>query len=221
MRVAVVGGEINGLVSIFVLAQYDVNTVTFDGLDLDLGLILDNKSDSQLKYNPVHKKIPILVHNENPIPESLVILEYIDQTQKAHPMLPIDPYQRAQAGFWARFIDEKESMEEKAWEEALELLKVLEKELQRNKYFGGETIGLVDIAGVLLAHWVSALEQIVGIQILPKDKPLHLSQWSHDVVTHPIVKEILPVKDKLVDFFGTYVERFIYNINMILILINL
>ncbi|KAK7294587.1 hypothetical protein RJT34_17476 [Clitoria ternatea] len=69
---------------------------------------LPSKSELLLNYNPVHKKIPVLVHNERPISESLVILEYIDDTWKQnHPILPSHPYRRALARFWSKFVDDK------------------------------------------------------------------------------------------------------------------
>ncbi|KAH1125086.1 hypothetical protein GLYMA_06G099000v4, partial [Glycine max] len=80
---------------------------------------LGNKSAMLLQYNPVHKKLPALVHDGKPLAESLVILEYIDETWKQDPsLLPHDPYEKANAilresdiaigwlGYWVRIVEE-------------------------------------------------------------------------------------------------------------------
>ncbi|XP_028115866.1 probable glutathione S-transferase [Camellia sinensis] len=108
---------------------------------------LANKSPLLVKYNPVHKKIHLPLHNGKPICESLVILECIDETWKGTPILPKDPREIAMARFWANFIDEKcfpailkalsskDDEQEKAMEEASEDLKTLEAQLNDKKNF--------------------------------------------------------------------------------------
>ncbi|KAL6313432.1 hypothetical protein AAG906_003704 [Vitis piasezkii] len=112
-----------------------------------------NKSPLLLEMNPVHKKIPVLIHNGKPICESLIIVQYIDEVWcDKSPLLPSDPYQRAQARFWADYIDKKSALS--FWKESLE-----------KPYFGGEKIGFVDVALVTFSCWFYAYETFGNFSI--------------------------------------------------------
>jgi glutathione S-transferase len=66
------------------------------------------KSELLLQSNPVYKKIPVLFHADNPICESLIIVQYIDEVWTSAPsILPSDPYDRAIQRFWAAYVDDK------------------------------------------------------------------------------------------------------------------
>ncbi|KAK9678071.1 hypothetical protein RND81_11G186300 [Saponaria officinalis] len=70
--------------------------------------LLGSKSDLLLESNPVHKRVPVLIHNGKPVSESMVIIQYIDEVwSHTSPLLPSDPYLRSQATFWADFVDNK------------------------------------------------------------------------------------------------------------------
>ncbi|KHN05113.1 Putative glutathione S-transferase [Glycine soja] len=175
---------------------------------------LRNKSELLLKSNPVHKKIPVFIHNEKPIAESLVIVEYIDETWKNNPILPSDPYQRALARFWSKFIDDKvvgaawkyiytvdEKEREKNVEESYEALQFLENELKDKKFFGGEEIGLVDIAAVFIAFWIPIIQEVLGLKLFTSEKFPKLYKWSQEFINHPVVKQVLPPRDQLFAFY--------------------
>ncbi|KAD2080475.1 hypothetical protein R6Q59_032809 [Mikania micrantha] len=172
---------------------------------------LSNKSAHLIKYNPVHKQIPVLVHNGNPVSESLVIVEYIDDAWKGVPVLPQDAHEKARARFWAKFVDDKcipavfmaigSHGQEQAVAEAHDQLQFLENELKDKKFFGGDSINLVDISAVFLAFWLGAAEEALGIKIVTKDKFPNLTKWSDNCINCQAVKDSLPPRDDLVSFF--------------------
>ncbi|PON94912.1 S-crystallin [Trema orientale] len=79
--------------------------VDYDYIEEDLVL---KKSRWLLQHNPIYQKVPVLVHGGKAIAESLIILEYIEETwSEISPLLPKDANQRALARFWLRFAAEK------------------------------------------------------------------------------------------------------------------
>ncbi|XP_030506846.2 probable glutathione S-transferase [Cannabis sativa] len=185
---------------------------------------IPNKSQLLLQYNPIHKKVPVLVHGDKPISESLVILEYIEETWPQKPLLPKDPYERALARFWVKFIDDKrlafgsfftstrgEENGENAAKEVVEVLKTLEEQLSlgNTKFFGGETINMVDIANGWLAHWFECVEQLVGLKLLdPKNLP-RLHTWVQNFKQLPIIKDTLPHCNKLLTHMKSRREEYL------------
>ncbi|KAI4312876.1 hypothetical protein MLD38_037666 [Melastoma candidum] len=178
---------------------------------------LMNKSPLLLELNPVHKKVPVLVHHGKPIAESLVIIEYIDEKWPDNHLLPVDPFDRAVARFWARYIDDKVNHAvwkalwsppgeggDAACEEAYGMLEKLEGLLKEGdkKYFGGDGIGYVDIAANFMAHWSILIgEEVTGVRILTEDRFPALCEWAKNFTGSSIGAAHFPEKEKLVPFF--------------------
>lgn len=172
-----------------------------------------HKSALLLKYNPVHKKVPVFVHNGKPISESLVILEYIEETWKETPLFPEDPMERATARFWAKFGDEKlltsifQSVlrkgkeQEEAKLDARKNLEYVEELLRGKRFFGGESIGFLDLVFGWMANLISILEETSGQDIIKEEQCPLLLKWIKDFSEVPVVKESMPPRDKLISKF--------------------
>ncbi|KAM3756249.1 hypothetical protein ACB098_02G098000 [Castanea mollissima] len=146
---------------------------------------LFNKGPLLLQYNPVHKKVPVLVHGGKP-------------TWPQNPLLPNNPYERAMARFWVKFADDntdKDSpfwllfrssgeKQEKAIKESLEILKVVEERgLGEKKFFGGDKI------------------EIVGVKLLDAHAFPRLHAWQKNLKEVPVIKENLPDHGEMLVYF--------------------
>ncbi|KAJ1700550.1 hypothetical protein LUZ63_000329 [Rhynchospora breviuscula] len=180
-----------------------------------------NKSEELLRLNPVTKKIPVLVHNGKPLAESLVILEYIDDTwTEGYSIMPKDPYDRAQARFWAKFADDKcisamsgvstslGEAQQKMLQEAREAFQTLEQALGSKQYFGGDQIGYLDLAIGLFAFWMPILEEIVNVSVVDNENAPLLKEWFARILDVDMIKTNLPHRDKMYELSKQRREEF-------------
>ncbi|VAI68813.1 unnamed protein product [Triticum turgidum subsp. durum] len=167
------------------------------------------KSDLLIASNPVYKKVPVLIHNGKPICESLLIVEYLDD---------------AVARFWAAYANDKlfpscagilktVKQEERAGkvEETLSGLRHLEAILAECSegeaealFFGGDSIGFLDIALGCYLPWFEAVGRLAGLGPLvdPARTP-KLAAWAERFRVAEPVKALLPGVDKLEEYITT------------------
>jgi len=189
--------------------------ISYESVEEDL----KNKSDLLLKSNPVHMKVPVLIHNGKPVCESSVIVQYIDEAFAGvgPSLLPTDPYERAVARFWAAFIDDTllkastqassgKTEEEKAEgkEKAAAALVTLEgalSECSKGKpFFGGESAGFVDVMLGGLLGWVRVIEVMQGVKTFdPSITPL-LAAWAERFGQLEQVEAAMPDVQKLTEY---------------------
>ncbi|XP_074317007.1 glutathione S-transferase U9 [Silene latifolia] len=179
---------------------------------------LMNKSQALLEYNPIHKKIPILVHNGKPIVESLVILEYIDEVWPDHApkLLPQDPFQRARVRFWAGFLQNQllesvlklfkssEEEQEKALDELHEKMTIMEQEMgdlipKDVSSIQIKSLGLLDIQVISTLGAYKAQEQVLGVKVLDPHKHSLIYAWVNAMMDLPMIKESTPPHDDIVN----------------------
>ncbi|TYK17371.1 glutathione transferase GST 23-like [Cucumis melo var. makuwa] len=181
---------------------------------------ISNKSPSLLHYNPLYKKVPVLVHGAKPVCESIIILEYIDEIWPQYPLFPIDPFDRATTRFWIKYADNKlfgsqllfgsrsREEEEKAKAEAIEFLRTIEEQcLGDKKFFAGEEIGALDLAFGGIAHWLPVLEQITGKILLDADEFPRLYAWTQNFKEAAVIRDNLPDAQKLAGLYNALRDK--------------
>ncbi|GLU17694.1 hypothetical protein SLE2022_340500 [Rubroshorea leprosula] len=164
--------------------------ITLAEKGLDYKLIeedLSNKSPLLLKMNPVHN------HKS--------------------PLFPSDPYARANARFWVDYVDKKiyaigklvwgatGEIQEAAKKELIECFKVLEGELGEKSYFGGESLGIVDVALIPFYSWFYVMETSGNFNIVAECPKLvswaSWASWAKRCMERESVSKTLPDQYKM------------------------
>ena len=96
-------------------------------------------------------------------------------------------------------FSKKGEEKEKAAKEARENLKTLESGLEGKRFFGGETIGFVDIAAGWIGCWAQMTGEIIGIKLIDAETMPLLDAWFKDFLEVPFIKECMPPQDKLLE----------------------
>ncbi|KAJ7979739.1 putative Glutathione s-transferase [Quillaja saponaria] len=139
------------------------------------------------------------------------IVQYIDEVWPHNSLLPTDPHERSVARFWVTFVEDKAvsvfwktirtsgEEQEKAFEESLEMLRIVEEQcLGEKKFLGGDNINIVDIALGSLAYWLGIIAEISEFNLFEKF-PL-LNTWIKNFEEVPVIKENLAERDEIIAF---------------------
>ncbi|CAH2033802.1 unnamed protein product [Thlaspi arvense] len=185
---------------------------------LDEPDVLKSKSELLLKSNPIFKKVPVLIHGDVSICESLNIVQYVDEAWSSGPsILPSHPYDRANVRFWALYVDDKifASLEAvggakddegrmAAAGKLMGCLATLEEAFQKSSkglgFFGGENIGFLDIACGAILDPISVIEAFSGVKFLRQETTPGLIQWAEKFRAHEAVRPYMPNLEELIAF---------------------
>ena len=143
--------------------------------------------------NPLGK-VPVLEEDAFVLPESPVIMEYLDERYPEPPLLPADPGERALARLWLERFDDllgddyyARRGDEGACEQLDRRLDALDAALDATPFLAGAEYGLADI-GYL--PWVLRARETLGVDL---DGKKSLLGWLDRLLQRPAVVAELDV----------------------------
>ena len=93
---------------------------------------------------------------------------------------------------------------EKEVNQAKEALQVLDDMLKGKKFFGGDSIGFLDIAFGWVVVWLQVYEEVGASKVFESDQYPFLDKWVQNFVSQQVIRETLPSKEELIPFFQRY-----------------
>ena len=91
-----------------------------------------------------------------------------------------------------------------AVEEAISGLQLLEEVFKKSSkgkhFFGGDTIGYLDIALGSFLAWIKVAEEMGSFKLFDEDKTPLLVEWAEKFISNDVVKGLMPEINKLVEY---------------------
>ncbi|KAF3546526.1 hypothetical protein DY000_02006063 [Brassica cretica] len=160
---------------------------------------LHNKSQALLQHNPVHKKVPVFVHKE-------------------------DPYKRSKVRFWASYIQlhlfdvvmkvvkTEGEEQEKALTEVKEKLSIIEKEGLKDIFsdtngkptLTNETMSLVDIVMCTLLSPYKAHEEVLGLKMVDPETVPGVCSWLTAINETDVVNDLSPPYEQVLEILRAF-----------------
>ena len=157
--------------------------IGYEVVEVDLG----DRPDWLFEKNPAGR-VPVLEEDDRPLPESAVIMEFLEERYPQPPLLPADPADRAAVRVRIFRADELTTPyyalrrgEEGARERVDAALGRLDAALAGQPWLGGAEYGLADIAYV---PWLLRARDNLGV---PLDPFPALSDWLARLEERPAV----------------------------------
>ncbi|PQQ07454.1 putative glutathione S-transferase [Prunus yedoensis var. nudiflora] len=104
-------------------------------------------------------------------------------------------------GAFTALIFSTGEQQEKALKSTIEALEHIEGDLMGKKILGGESIGYLDIAMGWMSYWLPIWEEVGSRQVLDPSKFPATISWMNKILSHPLIKDNLPPRDKTVAYF--------------------
>lgn len=193
---------------------------------------LTAKSKLLLRSNPVYEQVPVLIHNGTPIAQSLVILEYIEESWPPSDitpsLLPGSAYDRSLSRFWADFVNKKFLVtginllrwfgedHESARKEVVEHFVTLENGMKaispEGPFFLGEKMSLVDVVLAPLVTWLPSFESLGNLKFPGPVQCGRIYKWLATMREIPSVEASVPLPElllkELTNWRSYFAERF-------------
>nr|CAB3495446.1 unnamed protein product [Digitaria exilis] len=152
--------------------------LSFKGLsyeNLEQKELHTNKSELLLKSNPVHKKVPVLIHDGKPLFSSWMMV------------------------FKGKTDEEKAEGTKQSFAVAATLEGQLRECSKGKPFFGGDSVGYVDVALGGFVAWVHAIEKLYGLKLFDAANTPLLAAWLDRFCALDAAKAVMPEVDKLVE----------------------